>query len=208
VFFLIVAGLLLGFANAVVSAAKPSHSVFCLIACAVMVSCLWIGLAAEFLGLSLLFVTVGAVMTLFLFIVMMLEMDSHAQQSRGWSSMGFGFLWLLTWLLPMGWMCLQWWQSDNESSSGLIQVAKGSVFDARSGFHLESNTIQLAEVLYTDYFWPFQLLGLVLLVALLITVGFVSRPPRNRKVQKIQDQIAVDPRQRVKLVDGFSGVDA
>ena len=207
-FFLIVAGLLLGFANAVISAAKPSHSVFCLIACALMVSGLWIGLSAEFLGLSLLFVTVGAVMTLFLFIVMMLDMDVQAQQSRSWSSMGFGLLWLLTWLLPMSWLSLQWWQSDNELGSGLIQVAPGLVFAQKSGFHLESNTAQIAEVLYTDYFWPFQLLGLVLLVALLITVGFVSRPPRGRKVQKIQEQIAVDPAQRVKLVDGFSGGDA
>ncbi|MEC8460846.1 MAG: NADH-quinone oxidoreductase subunit J [Pseudomonadota bacterium] len=189
--FVTVAVLMLFLAHQVVFSLHPLRAVVSLVGCFVAMSILWIDLGAEFLGLALIFVYVGAVMALFLFMVMMLNIDCYPHYSSftsvmGWISLGLGVL------VPFVWWFVSFLSGDHEK-----HVFNHDAYGAQW-----SNTHALGSVLYTDYLVPFQLLGVVLLVAILISVGWVFRGIRQRRRQVIVEQIQVDPKGRVVMMDG------
>ena len=183
--------LLLLLANRVVVSSYPLHSVVSLIAAFVAMSIIWIANGAEFLGLALIFVYVGAVMTLFLFMVMMLNQTQYEEQERigPWLGGGLGVLsagcYLLFWLFYGSGTWQEWdWPPPMHPS-----------------WQRGSDAAMLGKVLYDDFAWPFTLVGLTLLVAVVVCVGLVFRGKQGRKSQKISAQIATDPKQRIRLVD-------
>ena len=174
------------------------HSVFFLILVFVTVSVLFIMIGAEFLGMIMLIVYVGAVAVLFLFVVMMLNVTE--QKTKHFKRKGLinnisvgsvvGIIILLELLVVVG-----GWQY------------KGDFFPL-SSINLNSklsNTHELGNILYTDYIYLFQIAGMILLVSMIgaITLTFSKR--ENIKRQNYFKQIQRDKSSAVSLVDVESG---
>ena len=148
---------------------------------------LWLMLQAEFLSLILLLVYVGAVMTLFLFVVMMLQVDVEAMRDH------------VKRLLPLGlaMVCelvglLAWVFSRSTSLDTPLDATTNAL----------SNTAQIGRVLYTEYLYPFELAAVILLIAMVAAITLVHRQRTGTKRQNIRDQIMTDASQRIRLVPG------
>ena len=170
------------------------HSVFFLILDFISISCLFIMIGAEFLGMIMLIVYVGAVAVLFLFVVMMLNV---AQQKNQWFA--------------------------SESSSGHIPVGliistiiffeliiviggwkyKPELFDLNNSVNnfSVSNTHSLGQVLYTDYIHIFQLSGMILLVAMIGAIVLTFRKRSGLKTQSYLKQISRERSEGVEVLE-------
>ena len=175
----------------VIASRNTVHSVFFLILDFVSAACLFIMLGAEFVGMILLIVYVGAVAVLFLFVVMMLEgnFEKIKQGFLQYLPIGFfiGIVIFLELIVVIG-----GWQYKSE----FIGTSK-IIYNAN-----ETNTEQLGKLIYTDFFLPFQISGLVLLVAM---IGAILLTFRRRTNMKRQDIVKQSSRERV---DSISSVDA
>ena len=175
----------------VIASRNTVHSVFFLILDFVSAACLFIMLGAEFVGMILLIVYVGAVAVLFLFVVMMLEgnFEKIKQGFLQYLPIGFfiGIVIFLELIVVIG-----GWQYKSEC----IGTSK-IIYNAN-----ETNTEQLGKLIYTDFFLPFQISGLVLLVAM---IGAILLTFRRRTNMKRQDIVKQSSRERV---DSISSVDA
>ena len=175
----------------VIASRNTVHSVFFLILEFVSAACLFIILGAEFVGMILLIVYVGAVAVLFLFVVMMLEgnFEKIKQGFLQYLPIGFfiGIVIFLELIVVIG-----GWQYKSE----FIGTSK-IIYNAN-----ETNTEQLGKLIYTDFFLPFQISGLVLLVAM---IGAILLTFRRRTNMKRQDMVKQSSRERV---DSISSVDA
>jgi NADH-quinone oxidoreductase subunit J len=170
------------------------HSVFFLILDFISISCLFIMIGAEFLGMIMLIVYVGAVAVLFLFVVMMLNV---AQQKN------------------------QWFSSEDSSKhipvgliiSTLIFVEliiviggwkyKPDLFDINNSVELSkvSNTHSLGQVLYTDYIHVFQISGMILLVAMIGAIVLTFRKRTGVKIQSYLKQISRERSEGVSVLN-------
>ena len=178
------------------------HSVFFLILDFITISCLFIMIGAEFLGMIMLIVYVGAVAVLFLFVVMMLNV---AQQKKQWfSSIGSSKH------IPLGVLI------SVIIFFELIVVIGGWKFkpDVASLMSLSSNiessnTHSIGNVLYTDYIHLFQLSGMILLVAMIGAIVLTFRKRSGLKRQSYFSQITRERSDSVELMDVASkqGVD-
>jgi NADH-quinone oxidoreductase subunit J len=149
---------------------------------------IWMLLRAEFLAITLVLVYVGAVMVLFLFVVMMLDINLEKIREGFWSNLPLA--------LTVG---------------GLMVVEMVFVLGGRY-FGLEtlpapadpgatySNTKELGRVLYTDYVYPFELAAVVLLVAIIAAIALTMRKRKDTKYQTPSQQVAVKREDRVRLV--------
>ena len=175
----------------VIASRNTVHSVFFLILDFVSAACLFIMLGAELVGMILLIVYVGAVAVLFLFVVMMLEgnFEKIKQGFLQYLPIGFfiGIVIFLELIVVIG-----GWQYKSE----FIGTSK-IIYNAN-----ETNTEQLGKLIYTDFFLPFQISGLVLLVAM---IGAILLTFRRRTNMKRQDMVKQSSRERV---DSISSVDA
>lgn len=175
-------------ALAVITLRNPVHSVLALVLTFFAMSAIWMILRAEFLSLILILVYVGAVMTLFLFVVMMLNIDVEKKR-RGfvrYLPLGILIVVLLTALIitaigPEGFTIIQ--------MPALVPEPENY-----------SNTAQLGALLYTVYAYPFEIAGVVLLAAIIAAITLAHRGPIRRRVQKPSAQVAVQPEDRVRLI--------
>lgn len=168
---------------------NPVHSVLSLVVTFFAVSGTWMMLHAEFLSLILLLVYVGAVMTLFLFVVMMLNIDRAAKIG--------GFIRFL----PLGILLMV-------ITTGLIIFAVGPEYFGLSSMPIPkpmpadySNTRGLGEVLFTDYIYPFEIAGVILLAAIIAAITLAYKGPTRRKVQHPSHQVKVRPEDRLHLIN-------
>lgn len=179
----VVAGLL------VVATKNPVHSVLFLVMTFVAMAGVWMLLNAEFLALILVLVYVGAVMTLFLFVVMMLNIDQAGKREGFVRLLPFA---LLITLLVVGLTIMV----IGPGHFGLTAVP------APSALPLDySNTEDLGSVLYTNYAYPFEVAAALLLTAIVAAICLAHRRPKDRKIQNIAKQVAVKPEHRLKLID-------
>ena len=176
-------------AVAVITTYNPVRSVLSLVITFFAMSGIWMMLRAEFLSLILLLVYVGAVMTLFLFVVMMLNIDIASKRSGFVRYLPFGIILVL--LL-----------------TGLIIVALGPQYFGITQMPSPpaepadfSNTAHLGSLLFTHYVYPFEIAGVILLAAMIAAITLAHRPPTRRKIQNPSDQIAVQPEDRVRLIN-------
>ena len=166
-------------------------------------SVLWILAHAEFLALILVLVYVGAVMTLFLFVVMMLNIDIESMKTHFIRYLPFGLIMvaLLTGLLLVA-------IPEGGYNTGVkISVAVDQVIASdfvpegvKSTAKPISNTEALGLVLYTDYVFAFELAAVILLVAIVAAITLVHRSPIRSKRQNIVQQIMTRKEDRVKLI--------
>jgi len=175
----------------VIASRNTVHSVFFLILDFVSAACLFIMLGAEFVGMILLIVYVGAVAVLFLFVVMMLEGNFEKIKQGFLQYLPIGLFIGIVIFLEMI-VVIGGWQYKSE----FIGTSK-IIYDAN-----ETNTEQLGKLIYTDFFLPFQISGVVLLVAM---IGAILLTFRRRTNMKRQDIFKQSSRKRV---DSISSVDA
>ncbi len=170
------------------------HSVFFLILDFISVSCLFIMIGAEFLGMIMLIVYVGAVAVLFLFVVMMLNVAQQKNQwfeSRtGYSHMPIGLIVGLVILFELIIVVGGWKYKPNLISSSSININQEV-----------TNTHSIGNVLYTDYIHLFQLSGIILLVAMIGAIVLTFRKRSGIKRQSYTKQISRERLESVQLVE-------
>jgi len=194
IFFYIFSSLAIISAIMVTVSRNTVHSVFFLILDFISISCLFIMIGAEFLGMIMLIVYVGAVAVLFLFVVMMLNV---AQQKNQWflSAESSGHI-------PIGLIIstiiffeliivIGGWQYKPE----LFDSAKISVTETIS------NTHSLGQILYTDYIHVFQISGMILLVAMIGAIVLTFRQREGVKKQNYIKQISRERSEGVQVLD-------
>src|SRR6476469_9467376 len=193
-FFYLFAGVCVASAVMVIVSRNPVHSVLFLILAFVNASGLFVLMGAEFLWMVLIFVYVGAVATLFLFVIMMLDFDFTELRS--------GFLEYLPIGLVIGAIFL----------AELLLVGGGWVINAGVAKSITaaipnnvSNTEALGLVLYTRYIYYFQIAGMVLLVAMIGAIVLTLRHKANVKRQDINVQNARTPELAMSLRKVASG---
>tara|TARA_B100002051_G_scaffold266089_1_gene292804 strand:+ start:818 stop:1450 length:633 start_codon:yes stop_codon:yes gene_type:complete len=170
------------------------HSVFFLILDFISISCLFIMIGAEFLGMIMLIVYVGAVAVLFLFVVMMLNV---AQQKNQWftsakssSHIPVGLLVSLIIFFELIIVVGGWKYKPDLLSSSTINISETT-----------TNTHSLGNVLYTDYIHLFQLSGMILLVAMIGAIVLTFRDRVGLKRQSYIKQISRERKDGVEIVD-------
>ena len=190
IIFYLFASIALGSAVLVVSCRNPVHSVLSLIATFFAVAGLFILLGAEFLAMLMMIVYVGAVAVLFLFVVMMLDID-FVELRVGFSKyLPAGIIFGTVLVFELGLMLSNWKLSDNTS----FILSNPSTTD-------ETNTIALSKIIYTEYAYLFQSAGLILFVAMIGAIVLTFRENSNVKRQNVVAQIQRDSSKSVTLVD-------
>ena len=176
----------------VIFARNPVHSVLWLILAFFAAAGLFVLLGAEFVAMLMLIVYVGAVAVLFLFVVMMLDVDFAALKEGMARYLPIGLLIGLVLLVQLGFAFGAWEVTDEALSLRAAVTPPPSEVD---------NTTALGLLLYTRYVFLFQAAGLILLVAMIGAIVLTLRRRTNVKRQDVLTQMYRDPREAVHLVD-------
>jgi NADH-quinone oxidoreductase subunit J len=179
VFFYLFASICVASAVMVIAAKNPVHSVLFLILAFVNAAGLFVLMGAEFLAMILIIVYVGAVAVLFLFVVMMLDVDFAELRQGFLNYLPVGGVIALIFLIELLLVLGAW-----AIGPGLVRTSPIPNIDTLS------NTAALGQVLYTRYVYYFQAAGLVLLVAMIGAIVLTLRHKPNVKRQNIADQVA------------------
>ncbi len=189
-FFYLFATVAIASAVMVIASRNPVHSVLFLILTFFNASGLFILLGAEFLAMILVVVYVGAVAVLFLFVVMMLDIDFSELREGMLTYAPFGMVIGLILFTELA-LVLGVWSFSPEAAGALAapQPAAG----------IASNTEALGQLLYTRYIYYFQAAGLVLLVAMIGAIVLTLRHKEGVKRQNISDQVARGPATAIEV---------
>ncbi len=189
-FFYLFSALTIGSAVMVISARNPVHAVMFLILAFINAAGLFLLLGAEFLAMLLIIVYVGAVAVLFLFVVMMLDVD-FAELRAGYmkyfpigATIGFIVLGELMALFGA-------WKTDG----GISVTPKTPIPDVAT----ITNTEAIGQVLYTEYIFYFEAVGIILLTAMVGAIVLTFRQNENAKRQNIGDQVARTPETSIEI---------
>ncbi|MBX9598272.1 MAG: NADH-quinone oxidoreductase subunit J [Burkholderiales bacterium] len=194
VLFYVFSAILLISGLRVITAKNPVHAALFLVLAFINASCLWMMLGAEFLALTLILVYVGAVMVLFLFVVMMLDVDLEAIRKGFWKNFPLALVLGVVVLIEMLLVVLR---------NPLITTAVNA--DPATNI---SNSNKLGWVLYTQYSYPVELASMVLLLGLVVAVALTLRKSEKAaKYQNINKQVATDSKTRFTMVKMDSEVE-
>ena len=178
----------------VIASKNTVHSVFFLILDFITISCLFIMIGAEFLGMIMLIVYVGAVAVLFLFVVMMLNVAQQKKQwfeaTSGYSHMPIGLIISVVIFFELIIVVAGWKHKPDLLSAKLINIDQNI-----------TNTHLIGNILYTDYIHLFQLSGMILLVAMIGAIVLTFRKRSGIKRQSYIRQISREKIEGVSLVD-------
>ncbi len=182
----VVAGLL------VVTAKNPVHSVLWLILTFLSATGLFVLLGAEFLAMLLMIVYVGAVMVLFLFVVMMLDVDFAALKAEMVRYFPLAAVVGLVILMQLGLLYSVWNTAEGAAGQHLAPTPDSAQID---------NTTALGMILFDQYFLVFQIAGLILLVAMIGAIVLTLRRRTDVKRQNVLHQMWRDPAKAMELKD-------
>ena len=187
--FYIFAVLLVMSACMVITVRNPVHAALFLILSFFCSAAIWLLLGAEFLAIALVLVYVGAVMVLFLFVVMMLDINISTLREGFSRFLPVGLSVAVLMLIAMGLIV----GADHilpDSGSTSDQLATGI-----------DNTRLLGKALFTEYIYPFEIAGAILLTAIIAAISLTMRKPRARRTPKPGEQVNVKSGTRVRLVN-------
>jgi NADH-quinone oxidoreductase subunit J len=187
--FYFYAGVLVLSALRVITARNPVHAALFLVLCFVTAAALWLLAMAEFLAITLVLVYVGAVMVLFLFVVMMLDINFDKLREGFWSHLPLAGLLGFVMAVEMGLVLWQKFDAHRMPAAGALPPG--------------SNARALGQVLYTDYFLPFELAAVVLLVAIVAAIALTLRRRKETKSQDAHTQVTARVGERMKIVKGM-----
>ncbi|MEO9873232.1 MAG: NADH-quinone oxidoreductase subunit J [Anderseniella sp.] len=189
-FFYLFAAIAIASAVMVIASRNPVHSVLFLILTFFNAAGLFILLGAEFLAMILVVVYVGAVAVLFLFVVMMLDIDFSELREGMLTYAPFGMVVGLILFTELA-LVLGVWAFSPEAAGALAAPAPAA--------SVTTNTEALGQLLYTRYIYYFQAAGLVLLVAMIGAIVLTLRHKEGVKRQNISDQVARGPATAVEV---------
>ena len=178
----------------VITARNPVHSVLFLILCFFNAAGLFVLLGAEFLAMILVVVYVGAVAVLFLFVVMMLDVDFVEMREGMAQYLPIGATIGLILLVEMILLVGTWTIAPDLIANATSPAADGI-----------TNTQAIGQILYTKYVFFFQMAGLILLIAMIGAIVLTMRHKPNVKRQVIADQVARGPATAVEIKNVKSG---
>jgi NADH-quinone oxidoreductase subunit J len=172
----------------VITARNPIHAALFLVLAFFTAAGIWLLLEAEFLAIALVLVYVGAVMVLFLFVVMMLDINLDKLREGFWEALPVA--------LPVGiLMVIEMAMILGSKHFGVARIAAPTLHVA--GY---SNTAELGRVLYTDYLLPFELASVVLLVAIVAAITLTLRDRKDSKFTSPDEQVKVKKADRLRIV--------
>jgi NADH-quinone oxidoreductase subunit J len=183
--FYVLSAILLFSGIRVITTRNPVHAALFLVLAFFTAAGIWLLLEAEFLAIALILVYVGAVMVLFLFVVMMLDINLDKLREGFWE------------YLPMA------------GFIGLLMIAEMTMVLSEKNLHTGkvmslpanySNTAALGKVLYTDYLLPFELAAVVLLVAMIAAIVLTLRERKDNKSMNPAEQVKVKRSDRLRIV--------
>ena len=170
----------------VVGVRNPVHAALFLVLAFFTASALWLLLYAEFLAITLVLVYVGAVMVLFLFVVMMLDINLDLLREGFWKHLPIALLVGTLMAAEMGGLL---WKASQGAPPGAAPPPVNY-----------SNTKELGRVLYTDYVFAFEIAAVILLVAIVAAIAITLRTRKETKYQDPATQLSVHPADRLKIV--------
>ncbi|MDM0012942.1 NADH-quinone oxidoreductase subunit J [Variovorax sp. J22P168] len=185
--FYLFAAVLLFAAFRVITSSNPVYAALYLVLAFFQASAIWLLLRAEFLAIVLVLVYVGAVMVLFLFVVMMLDINVERLREGFWKH------------FPLA-----------AGAGALIALEMAAVL--MGGFRLTvpkapmatgpdtSNTLELGKLLYSEYLYPVEIAAVILLVAIIAAIALTLRTRKDSKHMNPADQVRVKARDRVRIV--------
>jgi len=176
---------LVGSALGVITARNPVHAALLLVLAFCTSAGLWVQLQAEFLAITLVLVYVGAVMVLFLFVVMMLDINVARLREGFWRYLPLGALVALLLVGEMG--LLLYGQFLDQPPPPALPADY-------------SNTKELGRLIYTEYVYPFEIAAVILLVAIVSAIALTLRRRKESKYIDPASQIAVRRQDRVRIV--------
>lgn len=180
--------MLLGAALAVVTVRNPVHAALFLVVCFFSSAVLWLLLEAEFLGIALVLVYVGAVMVLFLFVVMMLDInvaivrEGFIRFAPVAAIVALAMTALLVWVV--------WYQQ-----LGVAEFVKPELRP-----EAYSNTSVIGKVMYTEYVYPFEIASVILLIGIIVAISLTMRRRVATRAQDPAQQVKVRREDRIRLV--------
>ncbi|WP_037501924.1 NADH-quinone oxidoreductase subunit J [Sphingomonas jaspsi] len=190
--FYLFATMTIGSALLVIFARNPVHSVLWLIVAFFNAAGLMLLLGAEFIAMLLVIVYVGAVAVLFLFVVMMLNIDFATLRAGVSRNLPFGLIIALV-LLSEIIVAVSAWKAGPVTAPA---TAAGPV---------QPNIVALGELLYTRYLFPFELAGLILLVAMIGAIVLTHRSRGDVRGQNVARQVDRDPNEAIKNLNPAVG---
>lgn len=174
----------------VVMARNPVHSVLWLILAFLNAAGLFVLMGAEFVAMLLIIVYVGAVAVLFLFVVMMLDVDFAELKAGMAKYLPVGLLIGIVLIMELG-LVFGTWQAADNAASLRAAVPAGET----------TNTVALGTLIYDDYIYLFQAAGLILLVAMIGAIVLTLRHRTDIKRQDVLAQMYRDPAKAMELKD-------
>jgi NADH-quinone oxidoreductase subunit J len=189
--FFAFAGVVIASALGVVTSRNPVHSALFLVLTFFSCSAIWLMLEAEFLAITLVLVYVGAVMVLFLFVVMMLDINVAKMREGFVSYLPVGIVFALLMLAVMVYVV---------GPVGPDVMGTAALDNAVRHAADYSNTEALGEVLYTEYVLAFEIAAVILLVAIVAAITLTLRRRPTTKYQTPGKQIKVKRDDRLKII--------
>jgi NADH-quinone oxidoreductase subunit J len=188
VLFWVFAAILAVSALTMILVKNPVHAALLLVLCFFTSAAIWLLIEAEFLAVILILVYVGAVMVLFLFVVMMLDINIEQVRARVTRYALLGGI--VAGVVVFEIVSVVWTRALG------VDVTVGAAPLAAD----YSNTAELGKVLYTEYVYPFELAAVLLLIAIVAAISLTMRKRPNLKQQDIAAQVAVRSEDRVRIV--------
>ncbi len=193
--FYVFAALLLGAGAAVILARNTVHSALYLVLAFFSASCLWMLLKAEFLAITLVLVYVGAVMVLFLFVVMMLDINSDAFREGFWKHLPMAGLVGALIALEMALVLMRGFRLQAAPVPSAKAIEMG-------------NTKLLGIEIYTQYLYPLQIAAVLLLVAIIAAIALTLRGRKDSRHMDASEQVKAKKADRVRIVKYSATVEA
>ena len=185
-FFYFFSAVLLFAAFRVITARNPVHAVLYLMLAFSQAAAVWMLLKAEFLAITLVLVYLGAVMVLFLFVVMMLDIRIEGDRWGFWQNFPVA-------LLIGGVLAVEMWAILNGGFGSVTlspEAAAGQI----------ENTRELGKLLYTQYLYPLEVAAVILLVAIIAAIALTLRQRKDSKAVDASVQVRVKARDRLAVV--------
>ena len=193
--FYVFSAVLLFAAFRVITARSPVYAALYLVLAFFNAACVWMLLRAEFLAIVLVLVYVGAVMVLFLFVVMMLDVGSEALQAGFWTHFPAAAVVGVVIALEMAAVLLPGFNAHDAPVADAAALQMG-------------NTKMLGIEVYTHYLYPLQIAAVLLLVAIIAAIALTLRQRKDSKYQNPSEQVKVRAVDRVRIVHMKAQVEA
>jgi NADH-quinone oxidoreductase subunit J len=192
-FFYLFSAILLFAAFRVITARNPVYAALYLVLAFFQAAAVWILLRAEFLAITLVLVYVGAVMVLFLFVVMMLDINVDSLRAGFWKHFPLAATVGALIALEMAAVLMGGFRMGEEPRSVPVQAAV-------QGAAQYSNTKELGKLLYGQYLYPLQIAAVLLLVAIIAAIALTLRKRKDTKYTSPSEQVRVRARDRLSII--------